>query len=247
MTTTTTKPAAAQRKQRPRPSSPKTVSPPEAGAPVPQSPQEPPQEDSGASAPNVDPNILGWDLTSVQTTRFGPAQNGVLRAYSENARANENPPIAGLTGLLLDVSIAPAGVESKQGPRCYLCIDLEGARPDQINQLRLRIGTGPNDRNWPSRTLLHGLLAGEFAYRAPLGITTRAGDSIYFVDVLQASGHTVAAQRGYWTSPNAIGHGPLDILQAANAVRRRLGREELGPEVYGDLIEVPAAASTASP
>lgn len=244
--TTITKPAS-QRKQRTRPSDPVVDSLPEASVPITQAPPDPLQGESEASAPSPDPNTLNWDLISVHTTRFGPDQNGVLRAYGNNPRANDNPPIAGLTGLLLDISIAPAGVESKLGPRCYLCIDMEGARPDQVNQLRLRIGTGEKDRNWPCRTLLHGLLAGEFGYRSPLGITTRAGDSIYFVDVLQASGHAVAAQRGYWSSPEAIGHGPLDILSGVNALRRRLGREEFGSEVFGELLELPTAPEDASP
>lgn len=245
MTTTTAKPAA-DRKKRSRPSSPQAASPQEESAAISQPSQEPPQEESAANASNQAPNALGWDLAAAQKTCYGPAQDGVLRAYSENARANDNPPIAGLTGLLLDVSIAPAGLDSKIGLRCYLCIDLEGARPDQINQLRLRIGSGPNDRNWPSRTLLHGLLAGEFGYRSPLGITTRAGDSIYFVDVLMASGHPVAAQRGYWSSPNAIGHRPIDILKAVNILRCRLGRQEIGPEVFGELIEIAPAPEKAS-
>jgi len=236
--TTTAKPAAIQRKQRTRPTDPAIDSMQQASVPTSGTPQVSSTGDSEASAASPDANTLGWDLTSVHTTRFGPDQSGVLRAYGDNARANTNPPIAGLTGLLLDASIAPAGVESKLGPRLYLCIDLEGTRPDQVNQLRLRIGTGPKDRNWPCRTLLHGLLAGEFSYRAPLGITTRAGDSIYFVDVLQASGQAVAAERGYWSSADAIGHGPLDILRAVNALRLRLGREEFGPEVFGELLEI---------
>ncbi len=187
--------------------------------------------------PTSTTNPLGWDLRAVRTTRYGPDQSGVLRQYSANARANDNPPVLGLAGLLVGVDIVFAGCDQPHGGRLYLAIDLQGPLPEQINQLRLRIGTGTSDRNWPVRTALYGLTAGGFCAGDEVGLTTRAGTSIYFVDVLQRSGRAVVPARGYWSSSDAIGSAPLDILLAVNNLRRRLGQEDLGPEVLGDALE----------
>jgi hypothetical protein len=154
--------------------------------------------------------------------------------------------VIGLAGLLLGLDIVPAGADRPHGGRLYLALDLQGHLPEQINQLRLRIGTGQQDRNWPCRTLLHGLIAGGFSLYSELGISTRPGDSIYFVDVLRESGRAVIPPRGYWSSPEAIGPLPLDILLAVNTIRRRLSQDDLGPEVFGDqLIEAMALDGSA--
>ncbi|MEB3354685.1 MAG: hypothetical protein VKM34_10720, partial [Cyanobacteriota bacterium] len=70
-----------------------------------------------------------------------------------------------------------------------------------------------------------------------VGLSTRPGKSIFFVDVLRDSGRAVMPPRGYWSSPEAIGYTPLEILLATNTLRRRLGQEDLGPEVFGDLLQ----------
>jgi len=189
-------------------------------------------------------NPLGWDLKAVRITRYGPDQAGLLRAYGANARANTNPIVVGLAGLLLGIDIVPAGADQPHGGRLYLAIDLQGPLPDQINQLRLRIGTGEKDRNWPVRTALYGLTAGGFCVGDEVGLTTRSGESIYFVDVLLASGRAVIPPRGYWSTADAIGYAPLDILLAVNNLRRRLGQPDLGPDVFGDLLSEPIVVAS---
>ena len=192
--------------------------------------------DLSAYSPTNATNPLGWDLKPVRITRFGPDQSGVLRQYAANPRANENPPLVGLAGLLLGVDIVPAGAEQAHGGRLYLAIDLQGQLPEQVNQLRLRIGTGEQDRNWPVRTALYGLIAGGFQAGDAVGLATRPGKAIFFLDVLQDSGRAVMPPRGYWSSEEAIGYTPLDILLHTNLLRRRLGQPDLGPEVFGDLL-----------
>jgi hypothetical protein len=187
--------------------------------------------------PTSTTNPLGWDLKPVHITCYGPDQSGLLRQYAADPRSNTNPPLVGLAGLLLGVDIVPAGSDQPHGGRLYLAIDLQGQLPERINQLRLRIGTAAMDRNWPVRTALYGLLAGEFGPGSEVGITTHSGQSIYFVDVLRASGRAVIPARGYWGSPEAIGYTPLDILLAVNNLRRRLDQDDLGPEVFGDLLD----------
>jgi len=189
-----------------------------------------------AFAPTNAANVLGWDLRAAHITRYGPDQAGVLRPYGADPRRNDNPPVMGLAGLLLGVDIVPAAADQPHGGRLYLTIDLQGQLPEQINQLRLRIGTGEQDRNWPVRTALQGLLQGGFGPGSEVGLCTRSGTSIFFVDVLQDSGRAVIPPRGYWSSPDAIGYTTLDILLAVNNLRRRLGQDDLSPEVFGDLL-----------
>lgn len=202
--------------------------------------------DLAAFEPTSPTNPLGWDLKPVHITCYGPDQSGLLRQYAPDPRANTNPPLVGLAGLLLGIDIVPAGSDQPHGGRLYLAIDLQGQLPEQINQLRLRIGTGSQDRNWPVRTALYGLIAGEFGPASEVGISTHCGQSIYFVDVLHASGRAVIPPRGYWSSSEAIGYTPLDILLAVNNLRRRLGQQDLGPEVFGHLLEQAAAIDTAA-
>lgn len=217
---------------------PDTISVPAAHAAAPvDAVVAPPQlPDLSGYTPTTPTNPLGWDLKPVRITRFGPDQSGVLRQYAANPRSNENPPLVGLAGLLLGVDIVPAGADQPHGGRLYLAIDLQGQLPEQINQLRLRIGTGDQDRNWPVRTALYGLIAGGFHAGGEVGLATRPGKSIFFLDVLQDSGRAVIPPRGYWNSEEAIGYTPLDILLHTNILRRRLGQPDLGPEVFGDLI-----------
>jgi hypothetical protein len=193
--------------------------------------------DLSSYQPTSSANPLGWDLRPVRITCYGPDQSGTLRQYSDNARANSNPSLVGLAGLLLGIDIIPAAADQPEGGRLYLAIDLQGQLPEQINQLRLRIGTGPKDRNWPIRTALYGLTAGEFRLGSEVGLSTRSGSSIYFIDVLHHSGRSVIPPRGYWSSIDAIGYAPLDILLAVNNLRRRLEQDDLGPEVFGDLLD----------
>ncbi len=232
MSTTTAAPPAASRRPRSRSTAkaaPATATP-LATAPMDAAPTEPQLPDLTAYQPTDAANPLGWDLRPARITCYGPDQSGTLRQYSDNARANTNPPLLGLAGLLLGVTILSAA------NRFYLAIDLQGQLPEQINQLRLRIGTGEKDRNWPVRTALQGLLAGDFRLGSEVGLCTRAGDSIFFLDVLRESGRCVLTPRGYWTSPEAIGYAPLEILLAVNNLRRRLEQSDLGPEVFGDLL-----------
>jgi len=238
MTTTTT---AAPRRTRAKTAAKPSVQSDMAslqGAPAAAMPQAPTPElpDLSGYQPTSSSNPLGWDLRPIRITCYGPDQSGTLRQYSANARANSNPPLIGLAGLLLGVDIVPAAADQPQGGRLYLAIDLQGQLPEQINQLRLRIGTGPQDRNWPIRTTLYGLTAGEFRLGSEVGLSTRSGSSIYFIDVLHHSGRSVIPPRGYWSSPEAIGYTPLDILLAVNNLRRRLEQDDLGPEVFGDLL-----------
>ncbi|MEB3235632.1 MAG: hypothetical protein VKM98_09410 [Cyanobacteriota bacterium] len=95
------------------------------------------------------------------------------------------------------------------------------------------------------RTALHGLIAGGFGYGDAVGLYTRPGKTIYFLDVLHASGRVVVTPRGTWSSPQAIGYGPLEILLATNTLRRRLGQDDLDPEVFGDLLEEAVEAAMA--
>ncbi len=228
MSTSTSAAPAANGRPRAK-TTPKAITPIDLSqsAPAPNQPQLP---DLTAYQPTCAANPLGWDLRPARITCYGPDQRGTLRQYSDNARTNTNPPLLGLAGLLLGVSILSAA------GRFYLAIDLQGQLPEQINQLRLRIGTADKDRNWPVRTALYGLIAGDFRLGSEVGLSTRCGDAIFFLDVLRHSGRSVLTPRGYWSSPEAIGYSPLDILLAVNNLRRRLDQNDLGPEVFGDLL-----------
>lgn len=236
-TTTTAAPRRSRAKAAAKPAVRDTATPQATEPQIAPAAAGPELPDLSAYQPTSSSNPLGWDLRPIRITCYGPDQSGTLRQYSDNARANSNPPLLGLAGLLLGVDIIPAGADQPQGGRLYLAIDLQGQLPEQINQLRLRIGTGPQDRNWPVRTALHGLTAGDFRLGSEVGLSTRSGSSIYFVDVLHHSGRAVIPPRGYWSSPDAIGHTPLDILLAVNNLRRRLEQSDLGPEVFGDLLQ----------
>lgn len=238
MTLTPTTPAAPRRSRSKTnaASTLTTASVPTAGRSPSNNTAAPQLPDLSAYQPTTAANPLGWDLRAVRVTCYGPDQRGVLRQYAADPRANTNPPLLGLAGLLLGVDIIPAAADRPHGGRLYLAIDLQGQLPEQINQLRLRIGTGEADRNWPIRTALHGLIAGDFTAGSEVGLCTRAGTAIFFCDVLHASGRAVIPPRGYWGSSEAIGHTPLDILLAVNTLRRRLGQQDLGPEVFGDLL-----------
>lgn len=237
MTTSLTPPGRKRKTAAAPPSSPDPAPALSAASPQLAPPERAALPDLSPYQPTSATNPLGWDLKPVHITCYGPDQAGLLREYAPDPRANTNPPLPGLAGLLLGVDIVPAGSDLPHGGRLYLAIDLQGQLPERINQLRLRIGTGPQDRNWPVRTALYGLTAGEFGPASEVGITTQYGMSIYFVDVLRASGRAVIPPRGYWSSSDAIGYTPLDILLAVNNLRRRLGQEDLGPEVFGHLLE----------
>lgn len=91
------------------------------------------------------------------------------------------------------------------------------------------------------RTALYGLIAGNFSLASEVGLCTRTGNAIFFLDVLLASGRAVIPPRGYWGTAEAIGYQPLDILLAVNTLRRRLEQDDLGPEVFGELLHSAAA------
>jgi hypothetical protein len=226
----TSTPAAPAAKRRPRTHSSLKANTPMTTAPIAPTITAPQLPDLTAYQPTCAANPLGWDLRPARITCYGPDQRGTLRQYSDNARTNANPPLLGLAGLLLGVSILSAA------GRIYLAIDLQGQLPEQINQLRLRIGTADTDRNWPVRTALYGLIAGDFRLGSEVGLSTRSGVAIFFLDVLHHSGRAVSTPRGYWSSPEAIGYSPLDILLAVNNLRRRLEQSDLAPEVFGDLL-----------